>query len=309
MAINIWRALLVDRIAITVAVGNKKLYAFAYAGLYGLVEEQSTQLPGGKIRIIKEQYLSRLEYYPEYHSKTNNRRIADITVGANILFGGTSLHRYLTLTLYPSKFQPGDFEHFKWVVDTLLPDFSYSKLYHTSKVNYLELAADSLTHPAHSFLPYRKYAKESDIFKEGVSHLGATILGSLTSNLYFRIYNKAKQLVETGKPTFTPSLPHTRIEAALRRLGVAPANLVQIKNPFLKLQIADIAQAQAASSNEGWQQFIVESLSEGVPSTLSKQAAYQRKKYRSMLDGAQASWWNPATIWTDLEAALTKIAP
>ena len=313
MAVHIWRRLLVDRIGITVVIPSGELYNHVFGQLYTMEEEQKQFLPGGIIKIPpnkNKMYPVRLDYYAAYtYKKAGRRKILDITVGAPKLFGKTTPHRHMTLTLYPSQFQAGEFENFKSVFDTLFDPIAYSMLYHTGKVNYLELAADSLSHMHHGFLPYRKYCTKSHIHKEDDGYLGTTYLGSETSDLRFRLYDKYKQLGDTGKVTFTKLLPHTRMESVVRRLGVAPADLIQMENPFKKLLIADLAKAQSASDNEDWQNFITESLQDGVPDALSKRPQNIRKKYLKMLDDRQVSWWNPDDIWKELPVALDRIAP
>lgn len=311
MAVTIWRRLLVDRIGITGVISTGDLYKHVYGQFFTLEYEQKQLLPEGKIKIRMNKYSMRLDYYPAYtYKKAGRRKIADITLGVNNIPGKKALHRYMTLTLYPSQFLAGDFDNFKSVFDALFHPISYSLLYQKGRVNYLELAADSLSHKHHGFLPYRKYCTKSDIYKEKNGHLGTTYLGSNTSGLRFRIYDKYKQLGDTGKATLTKLLPHTRIESVARRLGKAPVELLTTENPFKKLLIADFAKAQSASKDEDWQNFINESLTEnGVPNALSKRPPNKRKKYMAMLDALQVPWWNPDDVWKELPAALGRINP
>jgi hypothetical protein len=311
MAVSIWRYLLVDRIGITGVIPSVELSKHVYGQFFTMKDEQKLLLPGWKIMVRKNKYSTRLDCYAAYTwKKAGRRKIADITVGANKLPGKKTLHRYMTLMLYPSQFRAHEFEHFKSVFDMLFDPITYSLLYQTGKVNYLELAADSLSRKHHSFLPYRKYCTKSDIYKEDDGCLGTTYLGSKSSGLRFRIYDKQKQLNDTGKPTFTKILLHTRIEAAMRRMGVAPTNLIQMENPFKKLLIADLAGARSASDDEDWQSFITECLTEaGVPNALSKRPTNQRKKYLKMLDDRHVSWWHPDDLWKELPVALSRIAP
>ena len=311
MAVSIWRNLLVDRIGITGVIPSVEMYKHVYGQFFTMKDEQKLLLPGWKIMVRKNKYSTRLDCYAAYTwKKSGRRKIADITISVTKLSGKKTPHRYMTLTLYPSQFQADEFEHFKSVFDMLFEPITYLLLYQTGKVNYLELAADWLSRKHHSFLPYRKYCTKSEIYKEGDGYLGSTYLGSKISDLRFRIYDKQKQLNDTGKSTFTKVLPHTRIEAAMRRMGVAPADLIQMKNPFKKLLIADLAEAKSASPDADWQAFIVESLThEGVPDALSKRPQNVRKKYLAMLDKRQVSWWNPDKIWTELPLALKRVAP
>ncbi len=305
MALNKIRSLIVDRIGITVKIGSQNLYKFAYGQLHLIRDEQHQLLPDGKIKLNYKKYNTRLDYYTAYsHKRAGRRKIASIIVGTS------HKHRYFSLTLFPSQFQLGEFEHFQCVLEMMLPDFHYSKLYATGNVTYLELASDTLSQSHHSFLPYRKYSNTSSIYKEKSGCLGTTYVGSNESKLRFRMYDKRRQLLNTGKPLIAEAAVHTRIEAVLRRLGRTTATLAEMPNPFEKLKIADLTQATALSNDANWQSFLADCLTaDGVPDALKKLSQYLRKKYRGMLDSVPAWWWKPGLVWGQLSLALTKIAP
>lgn len=301
-------SLVVDRIAITVVIPSPNLYKVVIAQFWGMSDIQADILPNGKMVVRDEEYCTHLYYYPEYESKKKRRCIASMTLGANKLFGGKSLHRYFTLTLYPSQFRGNEFDHFKTVLGQLLPDFSYENLYSNGKVNYLELASDTLSHKNHSFLPYRKYSVNSAIYKDGES-LGTVYLGGVTSNLRFRIYDKKKQLEDKSIYCGSHANIRTRIEAVMRRLSVAPVDLLSIKNPFLKLKIADLNQAKAAYADKAWKCFLIDCTNgQGVPDALAKCSHYNRKKYRATFDDLQVWWWKPDFVWAQYPKALARIS-
>ena len=306
----LWKPLVVDRIGITFVIPDEDLYNHIYGQLFTFKEEQGTYLPSGKIVIRKNPHCTRLDYYPAYsHKKAGRRKIADLTVGSCSKPGKGVTHKYFTLTLYPSQFQVGEFEHFKSNFDLLFNPLSYLQMHESGTVNYLELAADSLSQKHHSFLPYRKGCKNSSIyFDSKTGQLGTTYIGSRTSNFRFRIYDKRKHLIETGKTPDPNWKTHTRIEAVMRRLGITPAELCQLDNPFTKLQIVDVITTQGASEDKDWQSFIENSMQIGIPKALPSNA-YQRKKFRALLDETQCQWWNPNFIWLGLPDALGVIAP
>ena len=305
MAVHIWRYLLIDRIGIIVVIGADDLHKYAYSQMYSMQAQQSALLPGGRIKVKKDKYWTRWDYYPTY-KKTPKRRIAEITVGKTKLFGNETPYRYFVLDLYPSKFYVGEFEHFKQVLCQILPKFAYEKLYQNGHVNYLELASDSLSHQHHSFIPIRKYCTDSMIFKEENGHLGTTYLGSIYSDLRFRIYDKRKQLLDTGQESKYQT--HTRIEAALRRVGLEPVNLIHMANPFEKIEIAELQIARQLSKETVWQGLLDQCLKDGSPSALALYPK-QRKQFMKMLRTAAASWWNPHDLWLGLPNALKAIAP
>ena len=308
MTVTIWRHLLIDRISISVKIMGKDLHAFVYGQMHSMQEIQGELMPQGRIMMRHDKYQTRLDFYAAYtHKRAGRRKIADIILGVSKLKNHEVLHQYFRLTLYPASFHIGDFTHFKEVLETLLPEFSYKRLYYTGKVNYLELAADCLSRQLHSFLPYRKYCSDSMVYqKHGV--LGTIYLGSVASAQRVRVYDKRKQLSETGKALFTQKLPHTRIEAIQRNIGLHPAELAVMKNPFQKIQIVDLEQIQAASVDVEWPAFINECRQHGVPRALYKYT-HKRKQFLSILDANQAAWWDPQYQWEGLAHALTHIEP
>ena len=297
MAVHIWKYLLIDRINISISIGSKELYSFALEQLYGIKELQTNLVPHGKFKIAKYKYLTRLDYYP-----TEKNKIADIEVGTT-----KSKHRYFRLGLYPSKFGAGEFEHFKEVLALLLPEFDYQKLYKTGRVSYIELAADSLSHIIHSFIPFRSRCSCSFIFVDKNGKAGTTYIGSKTSNLRFCIYDKHKQLTESNAPATYDK--HTRIEARSRHIGLMPCELLEkMSNPFEKLEIADLQKARDASKDKIWQAFLDQCLKVGSAQALS-QNPKKRKQFMKMLRASAAPWWNPQHIWEGLPKALKAIKP
>jgi hypothetical protein len=299
---------MIDRIGITAILGDQGMYSNMLQQLDGMAGMQDEILPDGKIIIRKHGYRVRLDYYPEYSKKKAGRRkILDISIGCTKNPKTNAIHAYFTLTLYPSQFENDEFHAFKWRFDALFDPMTYSSLFQIGKVNYLELAKDSYSNLSHSFLPYQKYVRDSLIYTEKSGHLGTTYLGSVKSYSRFRIYDKKRQLLAAGKKPYSLIFPHTRIEAVLRRTGLTPAMLATMKNPFEKLLIADLAKAKEFTG-DCWQKFLVESLSMGVPKALQK-FPEQRKKFLSMLDSIPVQWWMPENLWSEMPAAINRIAP
>lgn len=314
MGIHLYRELLVDRIGITVSIPSPDLYGFALEGLESFKSEPSFHIPGGKAKRWKDKYTTRMDYYASWsHKKAGRRKIAEITVGSHGTPAKKKINRYLTLGLYPSQFKAGEFEHLQAVLNKFLPEFAYGKLYHTGRVNYLELAADTFSQQHHSFLPWRKYVTVSEIYKEkGTGERGTTYIGSRSRNSkeFFRIYDKRRQLLAKGLPPLNGLPVHTRIEAVQRRLGCSPCDLAAMSNPFEVLLIADTEAAKGLTGDENWQEFLsVCQTVDGVPDTLAALPGYWRKKFRGWLDGCPVWWWGPALIWTHLPEALARIAP
>jgi hypothetical protein len=265
--------------------------------LKGIYDIRKELLPEGKMTLAKEPKSVRLGYYPD-----KNRRAAEIEVGRMYK------NRYVKLSLYPTKFHGQEFAAFKSLLKELLPPFDYQEFFFHSKVSHIELACDSLTHPAHSFIPFRAKSNCSRIYVDNTGALGTTYLGSQSSNLRFTIYDKAKQLTELGKEV--PYKVHTRIEYKQYSLKISPAELSkELPNPFQKLRVADLKLAKEISSHPDWHDFLDACMAVGSAAALGCLTKFVRKKFMGRLLSVQASWWHPQQRWSALSGALTAIAP
>ncbi len=296
MSITVWKTTMIDRIHMSISV-SKSLHGYLVSILKGLPQMQSDYVPNGKITITEQHYLTRLNWYP-----AKNRKIAELEIGST-----KSGHRYFRLGLYPSKFRSDEFEHFKWLFTTLMP-WPYAKLYEGARVSYVELAADSLTHMAHSFIPFRPQCWYSAIYVDGKGEPGTTYLGSKTSALRFRIYDKHRQLQQKGLPSAYQK--HTRFEAVARHTGLTPDELAsKMHNPFARLEVADLLTAQQMSKAKPWQDFLVQCLAVGSAAALANCYPNQRRHYVKHLRKAAAPWWKPEERWQGMPNALKVIAP
>src|SRR5258706_15153157 len=128
MALTKWRALLIDRVHITVGIQSKSLYGLARSQLNGMKQIQSDIVPHGYIIMHKDDFTTRIGIYP-----TKNRMIAGIEVGA------TKMKKYyFRLALHPQSFVGSEFQDFQLVLFALLDEFNYQKLYQTGRVSYVE---------------------------------------------------------------------------------------------------------------------------------------------------------------------------
>jgi hypothetical protein len=297
MSISIWHRQIVDRIIMNIGIGSSsELYGVLIGQLMEMKGLQSHLVPNGKITISKQKYVTRLGYYP-----TKNRKIADLTVGSS-----KSKHMYFSLGLYPSKFAPSEFAVLKEHLD-LMFQIPYKLLFDEGNVAYLELAADSLTHATHTFIPFRAHTHKSQIPKES-EEKSTVYLGSKTSKKRFCSYNKAKQLFETGCPG-THKL-RTRFEVRLRHIGMTASQIAtDLPNPFSPIEIADIAKARCLSTDIAWQAFLDDCEVAGSAHTLAQCPKHTRKKYMTRLRACSAPWWNPDFLWKGIHSALEVVAP
>ena len=300
MGVMYFRPLIVDELVVTGKIGSYALLAETQDRLKLLLKAAKEVFPNGKIvRTIKKSQGVHLHLYPE-----TDRKIAEVQAAST-----KDGHRYFRLVLYPSKFKGLDFEHTQQVLAQWLKPFTYQSLYHVGRITRLDLAVDDLLHLAHSFLPFRRLCNVSGIYTNWCGQKGTTYLGSKYSPLQFANYDKTRQLLETGGQ---PQYPiQTRFEARLRHLGISPNQaLTAVKNPFVRLEIADLAKLHAACTSQKWKDFLGWCSSVGSSKALSMlPSKSMRKEYLKLMRQSSVTWWQPTKVWSDFASAIHSLAP
>lgn len=299
MTISIWYPQIIDRIHMTISIGkNTHLYGVLIGQLSGMEDIQSVLVPKGKITVFKQKYVTRLGYYPS----DKKRKIADLEIGST-----KSNHMYFKLGLYPSKFQSNEFAIFKEHMEILF-QITYDLMFHTARVSYIELAADSMTHKFQTFIPFRQRINWSKTWPLEDLKKSTVNLGSELSKKRFCIYNKAKELADkkcAGKHKI-----RTRFEARLRHIGMSASDIQEhLPNPFSCLEIASLAKAREVSTSVEWHSFLDRCLEDGSAQALSQCTKPVRKQYTMALRTCAVTWWNPDYLWQVLPRALNAIAP
>ncbi len=297
MPVSAWKSPIVDRIHMTVGISKSDLqYGVLIGQLSGMKDIKKDLVPKGKITLFKDQHVTRIGYYPD-----KKRKIAELTVGAS-----KSGHMYFRMSLYPSKFLPGEFSTFKEHLEILF-QIPYKTWFEKARVSYLELAADSLTHERHTVIPFRERINASKVWKS--NGLKSTLrLGSTKSKKRFYMYDKAKQLAETG--CAGKHKVRTRFEARLRHIGMTASQIAtDLPNPFSPIEIADVAKARCLSTDIAWQAFLDDCEVAGSAHTLAQCTKHARKKYMTRLRACSAPWWNPDFLWKGIHSALEVVAP
>lgn len=293
MSVEIWKHLAIDRIGITIPVPNIGMFNFVKSQMVQVAISKKELFPGGE---VKPQFTNDGAQL-WFNSSKSKRRIAEI-----ILSTTKSKYRYIKLSLYPSRYSGAEFDQLKKILSECL-QHPYEVFYESGRVSYLELAADTLSHAKHTFIPFRAYCTKSKAWSYG---FGTIWVGSEKGNCWFAIYDKQKQLIDNKLPA--PHKQHTRIEARLRDTGLSPSALVSLPNPFIKLEIADFIKAKLISKSNEWNLFLLKCVSLGAQAALTLFKKW-RKKFLILLRSSAASWWEPEYIWQYFAQALKTIAP
>jgi len=295
---SIGAPLLIDTITYVVTV-HQELYKFLCTAPHAWKDIEGDLVPFGKIRVVQKKYSTEMKYYP-----TKNNLVAEIEVGAT-----KSGSKFFKLTLHAGKFRKGEFERFQEHLVALIPDMAYPKLFATARVSRIDLASDSYSHRNRSFIPFRPYATCSGVWHDKQGNPGTVYVGSPSSGLRFRIYDKKRQM--RSKKLVANWSTWTRLEAVVRNPGCTGAELhLCLKNVFATLGIAALSTAQLQSEDASWQKFLQLCLDVGSPmalSTVTNKAT--RALYRLRLNSSAATWWKPETVWSKLPQAVERIAP
>ena len=290
----------IDTIDMTVGVG-KTLFKELWPHIYGLGEPDDGCWPlGWKVSAKCVSSSLRLLITPG-----KKRTIAVLEIG-------TSKHKqhWFKLTLFPNNFRGIEFELLQDHLLALLPDFNYAKLFHSARVTRIDLAIDCYSVSMGEVIPYRKLTRTSRrwIGKEG---LGTLYLGSPRSALWFRVYDKKKQLVQKKGVAIKWS-KMVRFEAVVRKVGCPASHLLEaLPDPFEGLWIVPKGAAKALKPDDtAWGAFLVVSDAIGSASALGQVPyAARRKKYREDVVGIGTKLFH-AKPWVEaLAHAIKRILP
>ena len=82
-----------------------------------------------------------------------------------------------------------------------------------------------------------------------------------------------------------------------------------LKNPFPKLEIADMEELKGLCDQPESQAFLKQCSTVGACKALSALAAKERRQYLALLRKARASWWHPDLSWKHFGSSLEIISP
>jgi len=299
MTIICVRPLIVDGLTLTAKVVAQELLQTTQNSLHAIRKAAKQIFPKGKIVLTPKSQGVHIHLYPEA-----DRKIAEVQAAKT-----KNGHRYVRLVLWPSQFRGSDFEHLQKVLADWLKPFTYESLYKYGRATRFDLAVDDLLHPLNTYLPFMSFCNVSTVYMSSPGEKGTLYLGSGTSPLQFANYDKRRQLLENeGKPEH---LIQTRFEARIRQGKISASQIItHVKNPFLRLEIADLEKAKSACTSQEWKHFLFECANSGSSKALAQlHCKSVRKKYLKMLREASVPWWRPEKFWKGIESALQSLKP
>lgn len=218
---------------------------------------------------------------------------------------------YITWELWPQNITAHDFKFFTTAISKLnyeYPAFIYDIAFSKGKVNKIELACDLLNVPIYDLIFWKPKTRKSTIYKDKISkQKGTKYVGSSTSQLYFAIYDKAKQLKDKKK--YTPWKSYTRIEARLNKTNMTLTQLSNIESPFIKLQIASAINCQIKWQEPKWLEFIEQALEIGYSMAISGLDKSTRQIFQKRLKECAFENWKPISLLSNFPNEVAKLHP
>lgn len=291
---------LIDRMRIAGLIISSTHKELFISKLHEIKNELKNVLSIGYVRVHFINSVAVLSYYLK-----KRQAVARIMISK----GKDEKHR-LMWDLWPHRFKNSEFEIFHNFVFNKLnnePAFHYATAYNKGHVSYIEIACDLVDSKIYDYIYWKDKTQKSFIYITNQGEKGAIYLGSKNSDIYFCIYNKAKQLRETGQDTPFKNL--LRIEARLRRTNLKPCQLGNLANPFEKLKIASAIDCKKLSVDSLWQHFIHIAKEQGSAQAFSFLNKKERKKYKKLLHLALAKFWKPQIIMNSFDKAIEPIKP
>lgn len=234
------------------------------------------------------------------------------------------------VTVNPTKFQPGDVEHFHQVMRTLIGK-RYPELNEKPLINCLDAAVD-----VHGVLLTRmlikyQYAQQTTMFGKRVNRKGAIEsynFGSVNSDYMTTVYDKRNERVhdavqkllavgrtnnqalkDTAVKQFYKtrgSDPYVRIEIRGKKMrGVHPGKLRSQVNRFARFKFAILDPDAVDCSSLVYTAFASMCRDQGVKAAL---AAFKSTKHSQTVSALwlsrDSAWWKPELVWSQVDAAV-----
>lgn len=302
---------LIDKVSFTLEITNAQ-FGNIKSDLQLIAQKQKESVIEGKVRYLPE--------IPKYkHPKSGKLQHKYPGILYRVSDGAVALmhlhyiagHFYMRWTLWPHRCTGDRLARFHEVLTHHWFDYmplTYTEAFAKGRVTYMEVSTDILVRPE-SLIFWRKRSKVSDIFVDSKGKKGTCYIGSNKSDLYFRVYDKARQLKETqntGNFSY-----YTRAEAVLQkdRLKIPASELQNIPNPFLTLYAAFAIDCKNLDSGKEWQEFLNIVLEKGSPTAFAGHDEATRKKFARNLTKCAYNCWQPQKFWLDFPAVASKITP
>lgn len=213
---------------------------------------------------------------------------------------------YVTWEIWPKNINKSNIYEFIETIEVLMdyePCFTYKIASSIGKITYLELACDLKTPNIYDLIFWKAKTRIGNTYvKSDDKSKGAIYLGAKTSTIQFRIYDKAKQLQESGQKTSWKN--YTRIEAILRKTQLTLNELVNLKSPFTDLHIACAINCKEKWQDSSWINFIKQATDMGYPSAISSLNKQTRKIFQTRLKKCSVKFWKPESLLSNISKEI-----
>jgi len=180
-------------------------------------------------------------------------------------------------------------------------EWGYPEFIAKALCNYVEVPIDVLGGRKSDYLFFDSTLKRhDDTYEEN----GTLYLGAKSSSRSLCIYDKAKQIADTGGPVLSHEL--LRMEARLKT-NVAALALHDLSCPFLTLRVVDKAKLMAIKHNSGIKLFRKRVLDDGMQPQEAFSKAVYKKGLLADLEAARPPWYEPPELWKKFPSVAHRI--
>lgn len=169
----------------------------------------------------------------------------------------------------------------------------------TMKINRLDPFVDIEVPTSHVIC--KSTARVGSVVKANDGTVGTHYLGSTTSKVEYRIYDKALKSKKDGTPVKQPYLTRVEVELANHTL----TELTGI-NPFERLELF-ICSQDIQHHDHNFQMFMDSCYQRGLPQVLARKSPSQAKPYLDKLKAFTPHYWDKGAIHKAYKAELFKL--
>ncbi len=173
-------------------------------------------------------------------------------------------------------------------------DYDYTTLVKAGRVTRMDVAMDLMGIRLDDLAARSVKLKKSTVHSAVDGGTETVYLGATKGNRRIRIYDKGKQLGETGQKL--PSFPVTRVEAELRNVCML-RNIPALGNPFTDVGIWYLPEANFAGEDHIWRMFLDSVSRRGLRSALKQIPDSYRQPFNDALHACPLGMWDPGKHW------------
>lgn len=216
-------------------------------------------------------------------------------------------NRFVIYMVIPDRMSAAEFAGLIELTESL-GKASYREVLKYGYLRDIEVAIDFIGLHTSDYLFHRAGTHTSKHVCSVGQTAGTFYSGGAVSSAQLCAYNKSEQLIADG--LHAPVSKLLRIEMRLSGQKISLADLMQLKNPFVRCWVCPrdaLSEIVHWHTTQGhWLLFLKRCAANGVAEALNVTPSHLAHQFRKLLKDNQASWWHPETSWPAFGATALK---